>query len=204
MDAALLAFAVVFVAELGDKTQLVALGLAARYRLSVVLTGVGLAYVVTQGLAALLGGALGAALPTTAIGMGAALLFFAFAAWTIYDALGSDDGEAGDAESEAVEEVEAVAAKAGRTAVGIVAGIVGAMVLAELGDKSMLATATVAADRGALGAWVGATLGISAAGGLAVLVGRVLGARIPERTTRLVSAALFVLFGALLLADTVA
>src|SRR5690606_14780287 len=67
VDAALVAFVVVFVAEVGDKTQLVALGLAARYPLGVVLTGITLAYAITQGLAALLGGALGAALPTTAI-----------------------------------------------------------------------------------------------------------------------------------------
>lgn len=200
MDAALVAFAVVFVAELGDKTQLVALGLAARYPLPVVLVGIGLAYALTQGLAALLGGALGAALPTTALGVGAAVLFFGFAIWTLVDVLGGDDGD----DDEAVDEVEAVVARAGasRSAVAVVGGIIVAMVLAEIGDKSMLATATIAAERGAVGAWIGATLGISASGGLAVLVGRVMGARIPERTTGLVSAALFALFGALLLADT--
>ena len=200
MDAALVAFAVVFVAELGDKTQLVALGLAARYPLGVVLTGITLAYAITQGFAALLGGALGAALPTTAIGIGAALLFFGFAAWTVYEAVGGGDDE----EDEAAEEVEAVAKRAGRGAVGVVLAIVGAMVLAEIGDKSMLATATIAADRGALGAWIGATLGITASGALAVLVGRFLGARIPERSTQFVAAGLFVLFGVLLLVDTLA
>lgn len=250
MDAALVAFAVVFVAELGDKTQLVALGLAARYPLPVVLVGIGLAYTATQGLAALLGGALGAALPTTALGIGAAVLFFAFAAWTLVDVLRADDGgdgvanggaaegeavadhaaeggaeveatadEAADhmpgdtaevesAADEAAEEVEAVVARvggtAGRSSLAVVGGIVVAMVLAEIGDKSMLATATIAAERGALGAWVGATLGIMASGGLAVVVGRVMGARIPERATGLVSAALFALFGVLLLADTLA
>lgn len=250
MDAALVAFAVVFVAELGDKTQLVALGLAARYPLPVVLVGIGLAYTATQGLAALLGGALGAALPTTALGIGAAVLFFAFAAWTLVDVLRADDGgdgvagaevdsgaaaaarradggaaeveatadEAADhmagdtaevesAADEAAEEVEAVVARvggtAGRSSLAVVGGIVVAMVLAEIGDKSMLATATIAAERGALGAWVGATLGIMASGGLAVVVGRVMGARIPERATGLVSAALFALFGVLLLVETV-
>jgi putative Ca2+/H+ antiporter (TMEM165/GDT1 family) len=204
VEAALVAFVVVFVAELGDKTQLVALGLAARYPLAVVLTGIGIAYAFTQGVAALAGGLLGAALPTTALGVGAAIVFFAFAAWTLRDVLAEDDGE--DEEEDEVEhELDAVdmaVARSTRGNVGTILAIVGAMVLAEIGDKSMLATATIAAERGALGAWIGATLGIFASGSLAVLLGRYLGTRLPERTMGLLSAALFALFGVLLLAET--
>lgn len=205
VEAALVAFVVVFVAELGDKTQLVALGLAARYPLAVVLTGIGIAYAFTQGVAALAGGLLGAALPTTALGVGAAIVFFAFAAWTLRDVLAEDDGGADDADDEVAHELEAVdtaVARSTRGNVGTIVAIVGAMVLAEIGDKSMLATATIAAERGALGAWIGATLGIFASGSLAVLLGRYLGTRLPERTMGLLSAALFALFGALLLAET--
>ena len=198
MDAALVAFVVVFVAELGDKTQLVALGLAGRYPLAVVLTGIGIAYALTQGLAALAGGALGAALPTTALGIGAAVIFLGFAAWTLREVLAADDDD-----DEVGEELSAVDRRAmGRGAAGTVAAIVGVMVLAEIGDKSMLATATIAAERGAFGAWIGATLGIFASGCLAVFLGRYLGTRLPERTMGFISAGLFALFGVLLLAET--
>jgi Ca2+/H+ antiporter, TMEM165/GDT1 family len=198
VDAALVAFVVVFVAELGDKTQLVALGLAARYPLAVVLTGIGIAYALTQGLAALAGGALGAALPTTAMGIGAAVIFLGFAAWTLREVLTAEDDD-----EEVGEELSAVDRRAvGRGAAGTVAAIVGVMVLAEIGDKSMIATATIAAERGAFGAWIGATLGIFASGCLAVLLGRYLGTRLPERTMGFVSAGLFALFGVLLLAET--
>jgi putative Ca2+/H+ antiporter (TMEM165/GDT1 family) len=202
VEAALVAFVVVFVAELGDKTQLVALGLAARYPLAVVLTGIGIAYAFTQGVAALAGGLLGAALPTTALGVGAAIVFFAFAAWTLRDVLAEDEDEEEDEVEHELDAVDMAVARSTRGNVGTILAIVGAMVLAEIGDKSMLATATIAAERGALGAWIGATLGIFASGSLAVLLGRYLGTRLPERTMGLLSAALFALFGVLLLAET--
>lgn len=201
-----MAFAVVFVAELGDKTQLVAMGLAARYPLRLVLVGVVSAYAITQGIAALVGGVLGAALPTRAIGIVSSLIFLGFGVWTLRDR--TDDEELRDeVEEELAEEIAEIESRAGaagarRRSLGIVLGIVGAMVVAELGDKSAIATATIAADRGALGAWIGATLGISASGAIAVVVGRVLGARVSPRVTRLLSGGLFLVFGALLLADT--
>lgn len=206
MDAALVAFGVVFVAELGDKTQLVAMGLAARYPLRLVLAGVVSAYAITQGIAALVGGVLGAALPTRAIGVVSGLIFLGFGIWTLRDRTDEDQlrHEVEDELAEEIAEIEQRAGAAGATrrSLGIVLGIVGAMVVAELGDKSAIATATIAADRGALGAWIGATLGISASGAIAVVVGRVLGARVSPRVTRLLSGTLFLLFGTLLLADT--
>ncbi|MEX2627976.1 MAG: TMEM165/GDT1 family protein [Ilumatobacteraceae bacterium] len=184
MNAFFLAFAVVFVAELGDKTQLVAMSLATRYRTIVVLAGITTAYAVTNGISVVVGGLLGAALPTTAIAVVGALAFFGFAIWTFLD---DDDDDGGDA-----------ALAGGRS---VFFSIVGAMVVAELGDKTMLATATLAARDAPVATWLGATLGITASGALAVLVGRWLGDRLPRRATRIGAAVLFALFGALLLAD---
>lgn len=186
MDAVLIAFAVAFVAELGDKSQIVALSLATRYPIRVVLGGIAVAYAFTQGIAATIGGALGAALPRTAIRVGAALLFFGLSIWTLLKR-DHDDSQ-----------TTAVAAGPRRSA-GEVFGVVLAMSLAELGDKTMLATTALAADRGALTTWIGATAGITASGALAVAVGRLLGARISQRATRILAAALFAGFGALLL-----
>lgn len=183
MEAFAVAFAVVFVAELGDKTQLVAMSLAARYRTITVLAGITIAYAITNGISVLVGGLLGAALPTTAISVAGAVAFFGFAIWTLRDDEDDDDG---------AEQI------GGRS---VLMSIIGAMVFAELGDKTMLATATLAARGSPLLTWAGATLGITASGALAVAVGSVLGDRLPRRTIRIAAAALFALFGVLLLVD---
>jgi Ca2+/H+ antiporter, TMEM165/GDT1 family len=184
MDAFFLAFAVVFLAELGDKTQLVALSLATRFRTITVLGGITVAYAITNGISVIVGGLLGAALPTTAIAFGGALAFFGFAVWTLR---GDDD----DSDTPLV---------GGRS---VFVSIVGAMLIAELGDKTMLATATLAARDAPVATWFGATLGITASGALAVFVGRALGDRLPRRATRIGAAVLFAVFGLLLLVEAV-
>lgn len=186
MDAALLAFVVVFLAELGDKTQLLAVSLATRYRASIVLVGIAMAFALTQGFAALVGGVLGAALPETAIEIGAAIIFLGFAVWTWR---GADIDHRPEVN---------VRNSSGFRAL---AGITLAMTIGELGDKTMLATVTLAADRNPVWVWLGGTMGATASACLGVLVGLMLGSRLPERTTKRVAAVLFALFGVLLLAD---
>jgi Ca2+/H+ antiporter, TMEM165/GDT1 family len=172
------ALGLVFVAELGDKTQLVALGFGARHRLAPVLTGVTLAYMATNLLSVVVGGLLGATLPSRAIGIGGGLLFLAFAAWTLRSAGEDDDGD------------EAATGHG-----SVVVSVATAMFVAELGDKTMLATATLAAEGNPVLVWIGATVGIILSGALGVLLGRVFGARLPERATRIGSAVLFAAFG---------
>lgn len=188
MDSLFIAMGVVFLAELGDKTQLVAVSLATRHRASLVLFGIFVAFAVTQGFAAIVGGLLGAALPETAIGIGAAVIFFGFAIWTWRDADEDDDAD------------ELTASTGG--GLRALAGVILAMTVAELGDKTMLATTTLAADRDPFLVWMGGTLGATAAAGLGVVVGLLLGARLPARTTRRLAAVLFAVFGVLLLVDT--
>ena len=182
MQSLLAALGLVFVAELGDKTQLVALGFGARHRLAPVLTGVVIAYMATNLLSVVVGGLLGATLPTRAIGLAGGVLFLGFAAWT----LARGDGEEGD---EAVRTGDR----------SVVLSVATAMFVAELGDKTMLATATLAAQGNPVLVWVGATIGIILAGALGVLLGRWFGARLPERATRIGSAVLFAVFGVVLL-----
>jgi Ca2+/H+ antiporter, TMEM165/GDT1 family len=183
VGALLVGFAVVFLAELGDKTQLVALSLATRYRTVTVLAGITIAYAITNGVSVVVGGLLGAALPTTAISVAGGVAFLGFAVWT----LRADDDD--DTE---------VVSSGGRS---VVVSIVTAMTVAELGDKTMLATATLAARNSPVLTWVGATAGITASGAVAVVVGRLLGDRLPRRATRIGAATLFALFGLLLLVD---
>jgi putative Ca2+/H+ antiporter (TMEM165/GDT1 family) len=77
----------------------------------------------------------------------------------------------------------------------------GVIFVAELGDKTMLATITLATKEGVVGTWLGSTLGMVAADALAILVGYHLGARLPEKTIRYGASVLFVVFGILLILE---
>lgn len=172
------ALGLVFLAELGDKTQLVALSFGARHRLRPVLAGMVLAYMVTNLVSVVIGGVLGAALPTRAIGIGGGLLFIGFAVWTLFDD-DDDDDRVGTA-------------RAGRS---VVLAVSAALIVAELGDKTMLAIATLAAKGNPVATWFGAVVGMVAAGLIGVALGRGLGARLSPKVVRYGAAALFAAFG---------
>lgn len=184
MSADLLAvFGVIFVAELGDKSQLLALALSTRYRAIVVIAGVAAAAATMLGLSVIVGATLGAALPERPMQVVAGLLFLAFAVWTLRD--DDDDGDGAVAE---------------RGRGGFMTAYL-AFLVAEFGDKTMLATAVLAATRGAIPTWIGATLGMTAASAIVVVIGSRASSRLPERPVRLVAAGLFMLVGLLLLVD---
>lgn len=181
-----LSFGVIFVAELGDKSQLMALTFASRYRAWTVLAAITAAAAVIMAVSVGLGAAFSEVLPTEVIRIVAALAFFGFAAWTLWGDAGDDGDERGDT------------AASGKSAFWTVGG---AFFLAELGDKTMLATVTLATQYSWFGVWLGATLGMVAVDALAIVVGRQLGARLPERAVRYGAAALFAIVGAWLLAE---
>ncbi len=183
MHAFLLSFGVIFVAELGDKSQLMALAFAARFKALPVLIGITVATAVVHGFSVGIGAVIGDSIPTRATTIVAGLAFLGFAAWTLRgDHLDDDE-----------------AAKADRTARSAVIAASIAFFLAELGDKTMLATITLATTEGALGTWAGSTLGMVAADALAIVVGKQLGGRLPERAVRIGATIAFVAFGILLL-----
>jgi len=192
MDGFLLAFAVsfgvVFVAELGDKSQLMALAFATRYRALPVLVGITIATTAVHLLSVAVGHGLGAALPTGWIALVAAVAFVGFGAWTLR----------GDRLTPAER------AKAERATGSAVLTSSVAFFLAELGDKTMLATITLATQYGWFGVWVGSTLGMVAADALAIVVGRKLGRLLPERTVQIGAAVLFFLFGGSLVVQAAA
>jgi putative Ca2+/H+ antiporter (TMEM165/GDT1 family) len=175
----LVSFGVIFVAELGDKSQLMALTFATRFSIRSVLIGITLATAIVHLVSVAIGYGLGAALPTGWINLVAALAFIVFGFWTLR----------GDTLTE--EEQDKVN-RVGKRAI-IVVGT--AFFLAELGDKTMLATITLATDHGWFGTWIGSTLGMVAADALAIVVGRALGKRLPENIIKIGAAALFFIFG---------
>jgi len=184
----LVSFGVVFIAELGDKSQLLALAFATRYRAWQVIVGITVATAVVHLGSVAIGGLLGHALPTGWINLAAASAFFAFAAWTLR----------GDSLTEAEER------KAHSSGGIAVLAVGGAFFLAELGDKTMLATVTLATQYGWFGTWVGSTIGMVVADILAIIVGRWLGTRLPEKIVAYGAAALFVVFGGWLLVEAIA
>lgn len=190
MQDALVAFGLVALAELGDKSMLLAVAFAARYRATAVLAGIAVAAAVMLGVAAGLGAAAGAALPTRWITLSGGLLFVAFGVLTFRDTLRGG----ADSDDEGADEVR------GRS---VLLGVALAFLAAEFGDKTMLATATLAASRAPLATWLGATVGMWSASATAVALTRLVGRRVPQRTVRLVAAALFLVVGAVLVVEGV-
>jgi putative Ca2+/H+ antiporter (TMEM165/GDT1 family) len=187
VHALVLSFGVIFVAELGDKSQLMAMAFAARYRAIEVLIGITLATAVVHAVSVLVGAVVGASLPTDAIAVIAGVAFLGFAAWTLRgDELDEDE-----------------AARASRTARSAIVAASVAFFLAELGDKTMLATITLATNEGARGTGAGSTLGMVAADALAIVVGQQLGHRLPERAIRIGATVAFVVFGIVLIVEGV-
>jgi putative Ca2+/H+ antiporter (TMEM165/GDT1 family) len=176
----LAAFVVVFLAELGDKTQLVALTVGSRYppaRVVLALTG---AIAVLQTISVTVGAIVSRALPDRAVAIGTGILFLGFAVWTWRSSDEPDDDPA--------------AARSGLLSVA------GAFFVAELGDKTMLTTAGLAADRGAVPVWIGSFLAMVAATTLAVVAGRSLTQRLRPGLLRQLGAAAFAVVGVVTLA----
>jgi Ca2+/H+ antiporter, TMEM165/GDT1 family len=185
LTAFLVSFGVIFVAELGDKSQLMALAFATRYPAVPVLIGITAATAIVHAVSVVVGAALGAAIPTRAINVVAGLSFIAFGIWTLRgDQLSAEDEE-----------------RAARPARHTILAVGTVFFLAELGDKTMLATITLATTEGLFGTWLGSTLGMVAADALAIVVGRQLGARLPERGIRIGAAVAFFVFAAILLLE---
>lgn len=187
MEAFLLSTAVIFIAELGDKSQLMAMTFAARYKARDVLIGITVATAIVHLASVGIGYFIGDAFADYQhwIAVAAGLAFLGFALWTLR----------GD-------ELTDEEADKARHATGAAILAVGtAFFLAELGDKTMLATITLATREGWLGTWIGSTLGMVAADALAIVVGAVLGRKLPEKVITYGAAALFAIFGLILIAE---
>jgi putative Ca2+/H+ antiporter (TMEM165/GDT1 family) len=171
------------VAEMGDKSQLVALAFATRYRPSVVLLGVSAATLTVHLGSVFLGRAIDSVLPEQAITAAAGLAFIAFGAWTLRgDSLDDDP-----------------TAKLSRW--GPFLTVTLTFFIAELGDKTMLATVTLATGGASLiGVWLGSTVGMVLADAVAIVVGMSLGKRIPARAVKLGAAGIFLATGVVTLA----
>src|SRR2546426_3719307 len=125
VHAFLLSFGVIFLAELGDKSQLMALAFAARFPVAPVLVAITIATAVVHLGSVALGATVALAVPTNVISIVAGAAFLVFAAWTL--------------RGDVLEEANEARTRRGTTrSVILTVGV--AFFLAELGDKTMLAT----------------------------------------------------------------
>ena len=179
MEAFLVSLVVVAIGEIGDKTQLLALLLAARFKRPVpIILGILAATLVNHALAGLLGGWIRTAAGPEVLRWGLGLSFLAIAAWAL--------------KPDTLDEKEAQ--PLGRY--GVFAITLGAFFLAEMGDKTQLATVALAARFDSLIAVVaGTTAGMLLADVPAVLLAEKASLKIPARTVRYVAAALFAAMG---------
>lgn len=172
-------------AEMGDKTQLVALMFATKYNPWKVIAGVFWATLLVHLLSVFIGEQTSSFIPMAYLTKIVGLSFIAFGLWTLKgDKLGKEEH------------------KESRFGPTLTVGI--AFFLAELGDKTQLATISLAAKYHTfIGVWLGSTLGMVIADGIAIGAGVILGKRLPEKVIKYVSAGLFVLFGLLILTGIV-
>jgi len=181
LEALLSSVGLVTLSEMGDKTQLLALALAAKYRRPwLVMLGILIATLLNHGLAAGSGALIAAFLTPKLLGWILAVSFLAFAVWTLKP-----------------DELDAPSKDRGW---GPLVSTIVLFFLAEMGDKTQLATVALGAKYATtLLVIAGTTLGMLVADGLAVAVGDKLGDRIPFDILRYVAAGLFALMGILTL-----
>jgi Ca2+/H+ antiporter, TMEM165/GDT1 family len=169
-------FALIGLAELGDKSLLVCLTLAARHRPGPVFAGAVVAFASLNLIAVSAGGTLGVLLPRQFVVAIAALLFVGFGAHALWTA------------SDEEEKVTASSGSPFRQTVVL-------LFIAEFGDKTQLAVAGLASTSAPLGVWLGATAALVGTSALGIAAGRLLHTRISPRRLQQAGGVIFLLFG---------
>jgi putative Ca2+/H+ antiporter (TMEM165/GDT1 family) len=177
MGAFIAAFFFVLLAEMGDKTQLLAMAFAAKYNAFKVLLAVFLATLLNHALAVLAGHFLTAVIPLNIISFFASLSFIIFGLWTLRgDKLEGEDKK--------------------ETRFGPVVTVGIAFFLAEMGDKTQLTTVSLAVEyRNMTAVLMGTTLAMVIADAIGIIAGVVMRRHIPEKTIKWISALVFIVFG---------
>jgi putative Ca2+/H+ antiporter (TMEM165/GDT1 family) len=180
LEALLVSTAVVALGEIGDKTQLLALVLAARYRRPwPIVLGIAVATLVNHTVAGAVGNWVRGVVPADTLRILLAVSFFAVAAWALRPDT-YDEGNSPPASNRGVFAVTAVA-----------------FFLAEMGDKTQVATVMLAAQFPSLAAVVvGTTLGMLLANVPVVFAGKLAADRIPFKPIRIAAALIFAALGA--------
>lgn len=173
------AFIMVVLAEMGDKTQLLAMAFAARYPWKKVMLGIFVATVLNHFVAIAAGIYLSELIPKTTVEIVASIAFILFGFWILKDdTLGDEDK---------------------KSRYGIFLTVAIAFFLAEMGDKTQLATVALAAQIGDSlpELLAGTTLGMMVADGIGIALGAALHRYVPDKIVKRIASIIFILFGIL-------
>lgn len=163
---------------MGDKSQLVCIVLALRYRAMPVLMGAIAAFALLNLAAVLIGAAVANWLPEHVITIAVGILFLLFGAHAF--------------NSVVEEESDVIDDKGGHS---IFFSTFVLITLAEFGDKTQITVAGLASTADIVAVWLGATLALAVTSGIGVLAGRTILQRVPIILLHRLSGSLFILFG---------
>ena len=173
------AFFLIFIAEMGDKTQVLAMAFALKYPVKKVLVGIGLGAFLNHALAVILGAYLSKVVDIDKLQLFAGLIFIAFGILTLRPELDDDDD---------------ISNKGNK--MGPIITVAIAFFIGELGDKTQLTAITLASNAVyPIVILVGTVTGMVITGGLGIYIGKKFGERIPELILKVVSSLIFIFFG---------
>ena len=176
-------FSLIVLAEVGDKSQLVCMTLAARYRPWPVLLGAIVAFAFLNGLAVVFGAAVAHWLPESVVLAAVGILFLLFG----LHALRSADDQDEDAMPERL------------ASHSLFLSTLLLITLAEFGDKTQIAVAGLGSTTDPVAVWIGATLALAATSALGVLAGRTILQRLSVSLLHRLSGGVFIVLGVLAL-----
>lgn len=178
------AFILIFIAEMGDKTQILAMAFATKYSVKKVMLGIFIGALLNHGMAVMFGRYLSTFIPMDIIQIIAGIAFVTFAIWSLK--VDYDDEE-----------------NSNQVKHGAVVTVAIAFFIGELGDKTQLTAITLATEA-SYPAFIlmGTVLGMIATGGLGIFVARKLGNKIPDIIMNFIASGIFMVFGTLKLVNS--
>ena len=178
-------FILVFLAEMADKTQLMMMALCNRYKTRTVVIGMGLGICMISALSVCAGDLIGDYIPIKVVKMAAAMMFLGFGLWNLRD--GKE------------EEGKDISVRFP------VLSIAFTFMLAELGDKTQLATVALAADHmdAHMAVFLGGAFGLFLANLIGIFAGKLIFSHVSQNTVKVGSSYFFLLFGSITLFEAV-
>ena len=171
-------FLIVFLAEMGDKTQFVVMAFSMRYPWKSVFLGMTAGIILVHAIAVAAGTVLGGFIPADITRTASGIIFLIFGIWTLWNADDDEEEEVHD------------------SLFGPFLTVAMTFFLGEMGDKTQFAAFTMAADYGSfIPVFIGAVIAMIAADSLGVVAGKLLGRALPARALRILSGLLFLAFG---------
>jgi putative Ca2+/H+ antiporter (TMEM165/GDT1 family) len=173
-------FLVIFLAEMGDKTQIITMSFAAKYKLTTTISAIALAIIINSLLAVTAGTIIFNFAPSGTIQLISYVIFICFGIWTLLTL--NDKGSA---------------EKSANLVINPFVTIALFFTISEFADKTQLATMLLSIQtQTTLPVFLGAATGLFTANLIAIIIGSILGKKIPEKIIKIISSGIFILIGA--------